>query len=40
MKTDNTAYRSAVGVVLAAAFIIVWMVLPLASSGVRASSPT
>ena len=25
MKTDNTAYRSAVGVALAAAFILVWV---------------
>jgi hypothetical protein len=27
MKTDNTAYRSAVGVALAAAFILAWLAL-------------
>jgi hypothetical protein len=33
MKTDNTAHRSAVGVVLAAAFILVWMVLAVGVLG-------
>jgi hypothetical protein len=33
MRTYNTAYRSAVGVALAAAFILVWMVLALGVLG-------
>jgi hypothetical protein len=38
--TGNTAYRAAVGVALAAAFILIWMNLPLASSGLRITPPT
>jgi hypothetical protein len=38
--TSNTAYRAAVGVAVAAAFILVWMNLQSASSGLRTAPPT
>jgi hypothetical protein len=38
--TGNIAYRAAVGVAVVAAFVLIWIALPSASSGLRTTQPT